>query len=162
MHQSASSAASSQSTNPDILHLLWKTNVHYCTHTASCWHKSTAIWILSLISLPTSLRSILILCWHPHPGLSSKFFLTGFPRTFWYTILPSTIHTTPSTIIAVRYKTSPITHNKHHILWRSALCSFLQPPDTSYTLSSNSFLSSTPSNTTNPLCSPLPILHPTT
>ena len=37
----------------------------------------------------------------------------------------------------------------------------LQPPDTSYTLSSNGFLNSIPSNTTNPLCSPLPILHPT-
>jgi hypothetical protein len=33
------------------------------------------------------------------------------------------------------------------------LCSFLQPPDTSYTLSSNNILNSTPSNTTNPQCS---------
>ena len=90
----------------------------------------------------------------PSPWSLSKFFLTGFPRTFSYTILPSTTYTTPSTIITVRYTTSPITYNKHHILWSSALCSFLQPPDTSYTLSSNSSLSSTPSNTTNPLCSP--------
>jgi hypothetical protein len=170
MHQSSSSAAKRHPTDQEIPHLLLKTKVHYCAHTASRWHKSTATRIQSLVSRHTSLRFIIILCSKIHFSIT----ITPSPWSLKWILPPRfskniLVHNSHVRHIqhTLQYYQSPLHDQPNNIQYTPhimKLCTvqFLQPPETSYTLSSNTFLSLTPSNTTNPLGSPNPILHPST
>ena len=111
--------------------------------------------ILSQISLFTTIqlpekKNILILSSHLCLGLSSGFFLSGFPTKTLYTLIPSPIHATcPPTLhlILLDLITQTILGEEYRSL-SSSLYSFLHSPLTSFVLGPSilfSTLFSTPS-----------------
>jgi hypothetical protein len=121
---SSSWEAVSCTVTQEFPNIFWNPKVHYRVHKSS-----SLAPILSQINPvhppnPISIRSILILFAHPHPGLPSDLFPSGFPTSIIYASpsLNSCNMHFPTHLPWLDY--SNYTSGQYK-LWTSPLCSFL-------------------------------------
>jgi hypothetical protein len=82
-------------------------------------------------TIPTHLRSILILSAHLRLSLPSSLFSSGFPNNILYGFLVSPIRATRPAHLILLDLIIIIMFGEEYKWWSSSLCSFLQPPVTS-------------------------------
>jgi hypothetical protein len=107
-------------------------------------------WYRSIEPIPvylTSLRSILILPSHQCLGLRSGFFPSGFPAKILHVFFFSPRCATCPDHLILSDLIILIILGEDYKLWRSSLCSILQPPVTSSLFNLNILLSALFSNT---------------
>jgi len=90
---------------------------------------------------------------HLCPGLPNGLFLSGFPTKILYTFLISPMRATHLAPHILLDFITLIIYNERYNLWRSSLCSLLQPPITSSLLGRNILISTLFSNIINPCSS---------
>jgi len=134
------------SASQEIPHTVWNPQVHFAFTCASHLSLSWARTIQSMLSHPTSWRSILILSFHLCLSFSSGLIPSGFPTKTLYTPLLSPIHATFPTHLILLNLPQTIFGEEYRSL-SSSLCSFLYSPATLSLLGPNPLLSALFSNT---------------
>jgi hypothetical protein len=120
--------------------ILWNPKLHY-------WSLSWSRSIQSIPPHPISPRSILTLSSHLRLGLPSGLLPSGFPTKVLYAfIFPHSCY--------MPHLSHPLWLGEQYKLWSSSLCSFLQPPITSFPFGLNILISTLFSNNLS-LCSSL-------
>jgi hypothetical protein len=120
------------------------------------WSVSRARSFKSMLPHPISIRFLLILFTYLHLGLSSGFFPSDFLTKIIYSFPFSYIRATCLAHLITLDLIIIIMLGEEYKLRRSSLCSFLQPPVTSFLFGPNILLSTLFPNTLS-LCSSLSV-----
>ena len=103
LEQSPSWEANRFSASQEIPRILWNPKVHCRIHNARHLSQSWTSSIQFMPSLPTFLRSILVLSSQVRLGLSSGLFPSGFPTKTVCTLLlsPYALHAPPTSFVSI-------------------------------------------------------------
>jgi hypothetical protein len=150
---SSSWEAANYAATQELPSILRSQKVHYRVH-----KRPPLVPIVSQIdsvhTIPSYLRSILILSNHIRLGLPSGLFPSGFPTNILYTLIFAPIRATCPPNPIFLYVIILIMFGEEYKLWSYSLCSFLQSPVTSSLFGPNILLSILFSNILG-LCSSL-------
>jgi hypothetical protein len=121
--------ADSQSSGQEIAFPLCSLEAHYHVHDIL---PLDPIWIQSTYKHTLSLRSVLLLSFHQHPGFQSGLFPSGFLTKLQFVVCISTTHfTCPANLILIKLFILIIFVEEHKL--RSLSFCFLLPADISCT-----------------------------